>query len=337
MSEVDTAVVDYEARGECKLQQQKLPLFHQMIENTFNTLFCRVTYIHTYILLLLMLHPAILNRAILGLIPGAVGGLCSVCVGHPMDLIKVRVQASTIAQKPGTLLRTILTTEGIAGCYVGVTAPLLAVTPAFALTFASYEITKQALLTESAAQLTLGQTSIAGGVSGIFLAAVLGPLERIKCLVQVYPTRYTGFNDCLRQVYNEGGVRSIARGTFLTVGRDVPGNAAYFVTYETIRRTLLQEPKDSFTTGIVTLLGGGMAGVANWIVAIPFDTVKSKWQVAPTGKYNNPGAIVKEIIRTQGIGGLFRGLAPALMRAFPANAACLLGVETTRSLLPTIL
>ena len=32
-------------------------------------------------------------------------------------------------------------------------------------------------------------------------------------------------------------------------------------------------------------------------------------------------------IRAEGPRGLFQGLTPALLRAFPANAACFLGVE----------
>jgi solute carrier family 25 carnitine/acylcarnitine transporter 20/29 len=39
------------------------------------------------------------------------------------------------------------------------------------------------------------------------------------------------------------------------------------------------------------------------------------------------------MVREEGIGALFKGVAPALVRAFPANAACFLGMEASKSAL----
>ena len=149
------------------------------------------------------------------------------------------------------------------------------------------------------------------------------------------------------------------------------------------------------------LFCGGMAGVANWIVSVPPDTIKSRFQSAPPGRY--PGGamqvvmlacvfvsvltresqvvsrawllfvgfgagdlivgvryilgaltcplhtashvhgehkadrlatiicceqILKEIVAKDGILGTYRGIGPAMIRAFPANAACFYGYET---------
>jgi solute carrier family 25 (mitochondrial carnitine/acylcarnitine transporter), member 20/29 len=38
-------------------------------------------------------------------------------------------------------------------------------------------------------------------------------------------------------------------------------------------------------------------------------------------------------VAEQGIGVLFKGLAPVLIKAFPANGACFLGVEVATKLL----
>lgn len=75
--------------------------------------------------------------------------------------------------------------------------------------------------------------------------------------------------------------------------------------------------------------------MANWIVAIPFDVVKSRWQTAPPGQYSGLVDVLRQTVRHEGVPALFRGLAPALMRAFPANAACLWGVETARQIMST--
>ena len=232
------------------------------------------------------------------------------------------------------MMRSIFVKQGIPGLYAGVSAPLLAVTPASAITFSAYEYAKNTQLQGSnRKELSMKQTAVAGGFSGIWLALVVGPLERFKCLMQVNKSKYNGFNDCVRQVYKEGGIRSVFRGTGLTVLRDVPGNAAYFAGYEFTRRTMMELERRSSPSVGATLLAGGMAGVANWIVAIPFDTMKSRWQTAPPGTYKNLLEAFRLLLEKEGPTGLFKGLSPALLRAFPANAACLLGVETARSCL----
>ena len=75
-------------------------------------------------------------------------------------------------------------------------------------------------------------------------------------------------------------------------------------------------------------------GVANWLVAIPFDTVKTRFQTAPDGTYKGTFDCFKRVV--SGPGGsmnLFRGAGPAMLRAFPANAACFFGMELSMSLL----
>jgi solute carrier family 25 (mitochondrial carnitine/acylcarnitine transporter), member 20/29 len=283
--------------------------------------------------------------------PGAIGGFFNVFVGYPMDLIKVRQQSSgvsrtavaaTLAAAPTStsgMLKNILAQEGMTGLYRGVASPLLAVTPAFAVSFWSCDVAKAFMISCEQRQqptfgkddLTLTQVAAAGGFSGIPLAMVVGPSERIKCLMQVDKTRYSGFLDCAGQVYREGGMQSVFRGTGSCVLRDVPGNAAYFAGYELCRRQLCAwEGRESPSTPSI-LLAGGMAGVANWVVAIPFDTIKSRIQTAPSGMYKNYMDVLTQTVQNEGFTALFRGLTPALLRAFPANAACLFGVETARS------
>jgi solute carrier family 25 carnitine/acylcarnitine transporter 20/29 len=61
--------------------------------------------------------------------------------------------------------------------------------------------------------------------------------------------------------------------------------------------------------------------------------LKSRLQTAPEGKYpNGVRDVFKEVIKTEGPTGLFRGFTPVMLRAFPANAACFFGVELTLSL-----
>jgi solute carrier family 25 carnitine/acylcarnitine transporter 20/29 len=247
-----------------------------------------------------------------------------------------RVQRVIASESTFGMLRTVFAQEGVSGLYRGLAPPLLAVTPAFAINFWSYDMAcrtiRERTNVDNAERLSISQISLAGAFSGVALASIVGPSERIKCLMQVNKGKYNGFNDCFRKVYKEGGLKSVFRGTGSAVLRDVPGNAAYFATYEFLRRTSceLEGRQEPSITG--TLLAGGFAGVANWIIAIPFDTIKTRWQTAPAGAYTGLADVFRTTVEKEGVAALFRGLSPALLRAFPSNAACLLGVETVRGL-----
>ncbi|CAI7667880.1 unnamed protein product, partial [Penicillium pancosmium] len=63
---------------------------------------------------------------------GAAGGLCAVIVGHPFDLVKVRLQTAEKGVYQGAMdvVRKTVAREGLVrGMYAGVSAPLVGVTP----------------------------------------------------------------------------------------------------------------------------------------------------------------------------------------------------------------
>ena len=71
----------------------------------------------------------------------------------------------------------------------------------------------------------LGELFLAGGFSGILTTVIMAPGERIKCLLQIQKDaaekKYNGPVDCMKKLYREGGIRSIYRGTLLTLCRGV--------------------------------------------------------------------------------------------------------------------
>lgn len=292
------------------------------------------------------------ESALKSFISGGFGGVCCVLIGHPFDLVKVRMQASTTAS--GGVFATMQKTfasEGVRGLYRGVSAPLAATTPMFALSFWSYNMGKRVVQycsepTQGSSgietTLSIPQTCIAGALSSFPTVAIMAPSERLKCLLQTQvdssgKPKYNGLQHCAKELYSAGGIRSIYKGTFATLARDIPGSVAYFGIYEYIKRTLIsfqQKDDDSPSTSlspVAIMTAGGFAGMACWAVSIPVDVVKSRYQVAPEGQYKSAIEVYQVLIKTEGYGALFRGMRPALIRAFPANAACFMGMEFCRS------
>lgn len=188
-------------------------------------------------------------------------------------------------------------------------------------------------------QLSIAQVSAAGFFSAIPQTVITAPFERVKVLLQIQgqktlapgeKPKYAGGTDVVRQLYKEGGLRSVFRGSAATLARDGPGSAAYFATYEYIKRRLTPvdaatgKPVGGLSLGAITCAGAA-AGVAMWIPVFPVDTVKSRLQTME----GNPtvGGVVRGLYKAGGLKAFFPGFGPALARAVPANAATFLGVE----------
>ena len=93
------------------------------------------------------------------------------------------------------------------------------------------------------------------------------------------------------------------------------------------------DPSKGQLSPLAVLTAGGLAGMACWGVCIPADVIKSRYQTAPEGKYSGLYDVYKNLIKEEGYGGLVKGMRPALIRAFPANAACFLGMEVSKKAL----
>ena len=279
---------------------------------------------------------------------GGVGGICAVVVGHPFDLVKVRLQTAEKGVYSGAMdvVRKTVAREGLArGLYAGVSAPLVGVTPMFAVSFWGYDMGKRLVdnfstvpIKNNTPQYSIGQISAAGFFSAIPMTLITAPFERVKVLLQIQgqkqlapgeKPKYSGGVDVVRQLYKEGGVRSVFRGSAMTLARDGPGSAAYFAVYEYVKRSLSPKDAEGNATGELSLpavmTAGGAAGIAMWIPVFPVDTIKSRLQSAE-GRPTISGTI-KGVYASGGIKAFFPGFGPALARAVPANAATFLGVE----------
>ncbi|XP_076653611.1 mitochondrial carnitine/acylcarnitine carrier protein-like [Halictus rubicundus] len=268
------------------------------------------------------------------LIAGGIGGIFTVVTGHPLDTVKVLMQTRPDHYK-GTwdAIKKIVAQEGSSSLYKGVMAPLVTVVPIFAIGFLGYGYGKDLVAEPDQETLTASQILFAGLISGACTTIATVPAERIKCLLQLQTNRsvYNGFMDCGIKLWKEGGIRNLYIGTCATFLRDVPSTGLYFCSYEEIMRSLTHE-SDNVTWQ--PLLAGGCAGVVNWIVSMPFDTLKSKLQTSTLGDYpRGMRSVYPVITKRDGFAGLYRGITPVLIRAFPANAACLWGYEICMSLL----
>ncbi|XXG43013.1 hypothetical protein AAC387_Pa01g3148 [Persea americana] len=178
--------------------------------------------------------------------------------------------------------------------------------------------------------------------AGFAVSFLACPTELIKCRLQAQSAlgsstgavKYGGPMDVTKHVIkSEGGVRGLFKGLVPTLAREVPGNALVFGVYEAVKQFFAGGPDTTELGRGPLIVAGGLAGASFWLAFYPIDVVKSVIQV---DNYRNPkfsGSIdaFKKILASEGIKGLYKGFGPAIARSVPANAACFLVYEVTRS------
>ncbi|XP_008285868.1 mitochondrial carnitine/acylcarnitine carrier protein-like [Stegastes partitus] len=194
-------------------------------------------------------------------VAGGFGGACLLLAGHPLDTIKVRLQtqpkAAQYALYTGTYdcFRKTVSKEGILGLYKGMGAPLAGVAPMMAISFFGFGLGKQLQQTDPGKPLTHTQIFLSGCLAGVFTTVIVAPGERIKCLLQVQSSgggsRYSGPVDCAVRLYKEQGIRSVYKGTVLTLIR---GNQFAINLYEARSASCVCSAADGKYRGLVDVL-----------------------------------------------------------------------------------
>ena len=97
---------------------------------------------------------------------------------------------------------------------------------------------------------------------------------------------------------------------------------------------LRQIRKDDLSP-VETMFCGGVAGLCFWTCIFPLDVIKSRIQVR--GETGGLLGVGRQTLAREGVGALYRGIAPALIRTFPANAALFTAYEFSKRTLSAAL
>ncbi|KAI9822146.1 MAG: hypothetical protein M1832_003149 [Thelocarpon impressellum] len=141
----------------------------------------------------------------------------------------------------------------------------------------------------------------AGYVSGAAGIIIGNPLDLIKVRLQA------GENALGRSVRVGGhfeGVGALVKGAPAPILGYGALNALLFVSYNRTQ-TLLGEDYAYPSSGWKTWVAGATGGLATWVVSAPTELIKCRVQLSSGGQ--NSWSMTKEIVRSQGIRGLYFG------------------------------
>ncbi|XP_024398038.1 mitochondrial thiamine diphosphate carrier 2 isoform X2 [Physcomitrium patens] len=179
--------------------------------------------------------------------------------------------------------------------------------------------------------------AVAGAVAGGIARTVVSPLDviKIRFQIQLEPTssrnifskggasasvmsKYTGVMQAAHVIVREEGVRGLWRGNIPALLLQMPYTAIQFVVKSNADSLVAGSPQAARHKGLMSFLGGSLAGTAATIGSYPFDLLRTV--LASQGEpkvYPNMRSVMVDIYKRKGVTGFYAGLTPTLMEIVP--------------------
>uniref|UniRef100_A0A182PZX9 Mitochondrial 2-oxodicarboxylate carrier n=1 Tax=Anopheles farauti TaxID=69004 RepID=A0A182PZX9_9DIPT len=282
-----------------------------------------------------------LRQAAMQVGAGGSAGFVEVCIMHPLDLVKTRLQlqakpaagaakSTTYYNGVFDCIRKMAKSEGVFSLYKGILPPVLVETPKRAVKFLTFEQYKRFFMfgSDKPTPLTF---SLAGLGAGVTEAILVNPFEMVKVTLQANKNKMGQVPSTwavTRQIINESGfgLNGLNRGLTATIGRNGVFNMIYFGFYHSVKG-IVPEYKDPMKEFLRKVGIGFVSGTLGSIVNIPFDVAKSRIQgpqpIPGEVKYRSTVGSMVIVAREEGFAALYKGLTPKVMRLGPGGAIML--------------
>ncbi|XP_076225207.1 short Calcium-binding Mitochondrial Carrier isoform X2 [Nomia melanderi] len=185
---------------------------------------------------------------------------------------------------------------------------------------------------------------VSGGIAGAVSRTCTAPLDRIKVYLQVLKTRFalrktgefSGLLDAMKKIYKQGGLKAFYRGYIPNLIGILPYAGIDLAVYETLKnRYLRTHNKNEQPPFWILLLCGTASSTAGQVCSYPLALVRTRLQanIALDKSADTMVGVFKDIVRKEGIRGLYRGLTPNFLKVAPAVSISYMVYENIRRLL----
>ncbi|OSC98886.1 mitochondrial carrier [Trametes coccinea BRFM310] len=266
---------------------------------------------------------------------GGVAATIAASITHPLDLTKVRLQATGDKRMLQSISKTVRT-AGVLGLFDGISGTWLRQMTYSVCRFWAYDESKKLIGADEkspAWKLALAG-SMAGGIAGF----VGNPGEIIMVRMQgdfaKPPEKRLNYKHCLDGLYRmvrDEGWSSLMRGVGPNVFRAVLMNASQLASYDFFKAELLKT--SYFEDNIYCHTTASFAaGTVATTVCSPADVLKSRIMSASGSEGKSAMQMIRNSMRTEGPMFMFKGWVPAWMRLQPTTMLIFITFEQLKRL-----
>jgi len=184
---------------------------------------------------------------------------------------------------------------------------------------------------------------VAGSLGATTSVYVGQPMDTLKVKMQTFPHLYPNLGHCFRETLaKEGVVRGLYAGTVPSLAANVAENSILFAAYGLCQKavagaTNIEVSKlSTFANGV----SGFLAAFWSSLALCPTELIKCRLQAMRESNMEKglepprigPFGLTRQILNSEGIGGLFHGLRPTFMREMPGYFCFFFAYEFTREM-----
>jgi solute carrier family 25, member 39/40 len=270
------------------------------------------------------------------------GAAISAIIVTPLDVVKTRIQTQTFTDSPEGVLRTfrnIARYEGFTALWKGLGLSTLSAVPTVGVYLMAYDLVKERL-ERSTDQHAFSQQTVplvAGTLARTIAVCLSAPIENARTMAQARAGAWQQLQGSIKQQ----GYRSLWRGFWPYLARDVPFSAIYWSFLEGIRAKMLGAMQDREVQAVevaglqaempvhqllqLNFCAGITAGMLASAVTTPVDVVYVK--TVTSVRRRTPTAVARQLWATEGLAGFFKGMSLRVSRVAPSCAMVIMSFE----------
>ncbi|RMY64843.1 hypothetical protein D0863_09518 [Hortaea werneckii] len=294
-------------------------------------------------------------------IAGGVAGAVSRTVVSPLERLKILLQVQTGSRTEYKMsiskaLGKIWREEGFKGMMAGNGTNCIRIVPYSAVQFGSYNFYKRFFEASPGEPLSPARRLLCGATAGITSVTFTYPLDIVRTRLSIQSASFSGLSSSsststnptsprrlpgmwatLRHMYaTEGGLPALYRGIIPTVAGVAPYVGLNFMIYESVRHSFTP-PDQTQPSPLGKLCAGAISGGVAQTCTYPLDVLRRRFQINTMSgmgyQYKGIFDAVKVIVGQEGVRGLYKGIAPNLLKVAPSMASSWLSFEMTRDFL----
>ncbi|KAI0777902.1 dicarboxylic acid transporter [Irpex lacteus] len=267
---------------------------------------------------------------------GGVAATIAASITHPLDLTKVRLQATDDKRMISSIKKTIAT-GGVRGLFDGISGTWMRQLTYSICRFWAYDESKK-ILGANSPNSPPWKLAAAGVMAGSIAGIVGNPGEIIMVRMQGDAAKpiekrlnYKHCFDALFRMVREEGPSSLMRGVGPNVVRAVLMNSSQLASYDFFKSELLKS--GYFQDNIVLHTTASFAaGTVATTVCSPADVLKSRIMSASGAEGKSTIELIRRSMRNEGAMFMFRGWVPAWMRLQPTTMLIFITFEQLKNL-----
>ncbi|KAJ6819006.1 putative mitochondrial adenine nucleotide transporter BTL1 [Iris pallida] len=272
-------------------------------------------------------------------VSGALAGAMTKAVLAPLETIRTRMIVGVGSRSiPGSFVE-IIEENGWQGLWAGNTINMIRIVPTQAIEFGTFEYVKRTVTEaqekwKGKRKLQIGHISldlsfpwispvaVGGAAAGIVSTLVCHPLEVIKDRLTVNREVYPSIGFAFRKIYEDNGIGGLYSGLSPTLMGMFPYSTCYYFMYESLKSNYCRVTNKKSLKRWELLVVGALSGFTASTISFPLEVARKRLMVGSLqGKCPaHMVAALQEVIREEGILGLYRGWGASCLKVMPSSA-----------------